>query len=421
VATGDLWVRAKGLYDQLFPVDSPRRKSGPWVVGGLLLVILLLGKCAVSSVNDKVSALSAARAEETRVRTTGVLVVTSNRPEATVEATPVAAAGAPAADSVKGAPGQALSNLKPGKYAVTLRAEGWPDARGEVDVPPGRQTDVTVNFKGGSLRLETDPAGATVKLGGALLGKTPLVIPLLPPGEVLLSLEYPAWPAMPYKAAITEGQEAAARVRLPHGKLTVESFPTGATVLLGRQTLGKTPLTVDRLPVGAKKLVLQMKDFPPLEVAFTVVDGETANLRPVLGLAFPVLDPAELLRAVWVPDDSRTARAFAGIYRPKNDVVKNIHRELFYNRWQNKIYRYAGVVKSQDASGRVEFAEEKSELSRYRVIAQLKSTPAAGATSAKGSTRTLYGRLTAAEEPTLLGRVITLELSDAEFLPEGTP
>lgn len=422
------WNKAKAAYDRLFPPESPQRKAGPWVVTAAVLIVLLLAKCAVSSAGDKIAAVSHARAEEKRVRTTGVLLVKSNRPEATVEAARLASADDPSTARVNGALGQAMPNLAPGKYAVKLHAEGWPDALGEVDVPPGQQTEATVNFKAGSLRLDSIPSGATVRLGKAVLGKTPLLIPQLPPGENSLSLEYPFWPVRFLKTTITENVEATETVRLPHGKLTVESFPAGATVLQGKRSLGQTPLVLEHAPAGPMKLTLQAKGFPPMEISATVADGGEARVSPALGSVFPMLDPAELLRAVWLPDDSTVNRATTGIYRPKNDVVKNLRREWLYNGWLNKVYRYSGPVKSHDvASGRVEFAEQRSELSRYRVLAQVRPgtksplPPRKDAKDKEPVVLTLYGHLTAVEEPAWPGRVITLELTEAEFLPDPTP
>jgi hypothetical protein len=425
-------AKAKALYDGLFPPESPQRKAGPWVVFAAILIILLLGKCAVSTAGNKIAAASQARAEEKRVRTTGVLIVKSNRPEATVEATRLVSADDAATDRAQGALSQKLSNLTPGKYAVTVRAEGWPDAHGEVDVPAGQPTEVTLLFKSGSLRLDTIPSGATVRFGKTPLGKTPLVVPQLPPGENSLSLEYPGWPVRLLKTTITENVESAETVRLPHGKLTVESAPTGATVLQGKRSLGVTPLVLERAPAGNLKLTLQAKGFPPMEISPLVVDGEEVKVRPALGSVFPVLDPAELLRAVWIAIDATRAagipNATTGIYRPKNDVVKNLHRERLYNGWQHKFYRFSGAIKSYDAAtGRVEFAEQKSELSRYRVLAQVRPgtpspvPPKKDPKDKEPVVLTLYGRLSAVEEPSWPGRVITFELTDADFLPETTP
>lgn len=421
-------ARAKAAYDRLFPPESPQRKAGPWVIIAAVLIVLLVAKCAVSSAGEKISAVTQARAEEKRVRTTGVLVVKSNRPEATVEAVRLASAADPSTDRVTGALGQAFPNLTPGKYAVKLHAEGWPDALGEVDVPPGQQTEVTVNFKAGSLRLETVPAGATVKLGKTLLGKTPLLIPQLPPGENALSLEYPSWPAMPHQVNITENQEAAVSVRLPHGRLVVDSFPAGATVVLQGKAYNKTPLFFDPIAAGSHKVTVQAKGFPPMEVSVTVTDGTETKIRPILGTAFPLLDPAALLSAVWLPDDSPEARVTTGLYKARNDVVKNLRRDWLYNGWLNKVYRYSGAIKSYDAAtGRVEFAEQKSDLARYRVVAFVKpgtTSPVPARKDAKDKepvVLALYGGLTDVDEPAWPGRVITLELTGAEFLPDPTP
>lgn len=421
-------AKAKAAYDRLFPPESPRRKAGPWVVIAAVLIVLLVAKCAVSSAGDKISAVSQTIAEEKRVRTTGVLLVKSNRPEATVEATRLASADDPSTDRVNGTLGQALPNLTPGKYTVKLRAEGWPDALGEVDVPPGQQTEATVNFKAGALRLETVPAGATVKLGKTVLGKTPLLVPQLPPGENSLSLEYLSWPAVPHQVTITENQETAATVRLPHGRLVVDSFPAGATVVLQGKAYNKTPLFFDPIAVGPHKLTLQLKNFPPMEISADVADGAETKVRPILGTAFPLLDPAALLSAVWLPDDSNVARITTGLYKPRNDVVKNLRRDWLYNGWLNKTYRYSGPIKAYDAAtGRVEFAEQKSDLARYRLVALVKPgtpSPVPPRQDPKDKTPVvlaLYGRLTDVDEPAWPGRVITLELTDAEFLPDGTP
>ena len=127
-------------------------------------------------------------------QTTGRLTVKSNRANTTIEALRTPAAGEAATAVVhgndEGAAEQGLGALPPGKYALTAHSEGWPDIRQDVTVDAGRTTEVTVNFKSGSLRLDSDPTGAIVRLGTTTIGKTPLVIPpKLPPGVCQLSLE----------------------------------------------------------------------------------------------------------------------------------------------------------------------------------------------------------------------------------------
>lgn len=425
----DLGTKLTAYYNILFTPGSPHRRYGPLIVAVAVLFFLLLGKCAITAAFTKSPEQIKAAQAKHLAETTGTLVVKSNRPNTMLEAMPVPAAPEAAVKGAEeGAAEQTLAALPPGKYTLTARSEGWPDLKQDVQVDAARTTEVTFHFKSGALKLDTDPTGTTVRLGKLVLGKTPLLIPQLPAGECQLTLEYQSWAAVPYKTVITENQETAATVHLPHGKLTVDSVPAGATVVLEHRSYQKTPLFFDPISAGPKKVTLQMKDFPPLEVSVTVVDGEETKIRPALGTAFPVLDPAELLRAVWLPDDSTVLRATTGIYRPKNDVVKNLRREWLYNVWLRKIYRLSGPVKSYDAaSGRLEFAEQKSELARYRVVAQVKAgtkspvPPKKDPKDKEPVVLAVYGRLTAVEEPAWPARVITFELSDADFLPEETP
>lgn len=91
-----------------------------------------------------------------------------------------------------------------------------------------------------------------------------------------------------------------------------------------------------------------------------------------------------------------------------------------------KQYRFSGIVKSYNReTGQIEFAEEKSDLSKYRVLVQL-SVEARGdkdlaAQLTKGATVALYGRLVAVEEPEWPAKFITIEFSAAEALPGGLP
>lgn len=358
-------------------------------------------------------------------KTTGRLVAKSNLSNVTIAATRLAAPGDVTTANFSGTTDQALSGLPAGKYAVIAHAEGWPDVREEAVVDAERTTELMINFKGGSLRLDSDPAGATVRLGTAVLGRTPLVVPQLPPGACQLSLEYPSWPAVLFKTTITENVESTGSVRFPYGKVTVETTPAGTTVSLGKRVLGQTPLTMEQFPAGTRKLTLQARDFPPLDVSVTLEDHGEVKLHPALGAAFPALDPAALLRAFWVPDNpdliAPPTDGVTGPFQSRNGIVKNINRKRLFEVSMNRRYRFSAMIKAYDqASGRIEFAEQESELSKYRVLAILsagaRSDPDVTAQLVKGASFTLYGRLTAVEEPRWPSKIIMIELSAAEPL-----
>lgn len=362
-------------------------------------------------------------------KTTGRLLVKSNRANTLIEATRIVPADAPAPTPIagidEGAAEQALAGLMPGTYTVTARSPGWPDVRAEAKIEAGLTTEIAIHFKSGSLRLESLPTGATVKKSGAILGKTPLVVHDLPPGDLDLTLEYPLWPVLPFKTTITEERETAATARLPHGRLIIESVPAGATVLFSGRTLGQTPLTIERFQAGTKKLTLQSPDFPALELSVTIEDGGEVRLSPLLSAAFPLLDPAAFLRAIWVEtpkeDPEKIAPAFNPTtgFRSRNGIVRNLHRRKLFEDWLRRPYRFTGTVKSYNRdTGQIEFAEQRSELSRYRVYAQLSASARGNQAFAdqltKGATIELYGKLSAVEEPTSASSYISIEFIESE-------
>jgi hypothetical protein len=107
-----------------------------------------------------------------------------------------------------------------------------------------------------------------------------------------------------------------------------------------------------------------------------------------------------------------------GPFQPKNEIVRNLNRKRLHEAWLHKRYCYSATIKSYDRdSGQIEFAEDKCELSKYRVLAQLspeaRKDPNLATQLAKGATLDLYGQLVAVEEPRWPFKVITFELSAA--------
>lgn len=416
------------LFDSLFPPGSVQRRFSYIILPAGLILILFLGKCAVASSSFKRAPEPGRESEpehESELTPTGRLLVKSNLADANVEAKRIPAPGEEKTVAAVGTAEQTLPSLRPGKYAVTARADGWPDAHAEVEVEVGHTAEVVLNFKSGSLRLDSDPTGAVVRRGAVVLGRTPLAIPKLPPGECQLSVEYPGWPVASYTTTIADGVESTGLVRLPQGRLTVETTPPGATVLLAKRTLGQTPLTLEHFPVGTSKVLVQAKDFPLLEVTVTMVDRGDIRIHPTLGSAFPALDPVALFRTVWIADDpDRAAPPLEGVsgpYQSQNGIVRNLNRKRLFETWMHKRYSYTAIVKSYDrASGLVEFAEQSSDLSKYRVLAKIttesRNDPELNAQLVKGATFGLYAMLSAVEEPRWPSKVITLELSSAEPL-----
>jgi len=402
-----------------FPPGSPVRRYGPigLAVVALLFLMLIVGMC---------SSKPSSRKGAPDPKKTARLVIKTNRPDTTVEATRVPDTDSPAADTFRANGAEpSVAGLPPGKYTVTSRSTGWPDIKQEVAVAAGQTAEVAVKFKSGSLRLDSVPTGAEVRWGELELGKTPLVIPSLPTGEVPLTLVLAAWPNLPFKASIAEGVETAQTVRFPYGRLVVETTPAGATVQLETRLVGKTPLTLEQVPAGITKVTLRADDYTPMAFNVTVPDQAEAKLTQVLVSSIPVLDPPALLAAVWVEtaadDPNRLAPSFRDTtgYQSRNGIVKNLNRKKLVEDWLTKRFRFTGTVKSYDRdTGKIDFLDLSNDLAKYHVTATLSISSRQNkdvvALLVKGATFALLGKLDAVEEPRWPAKTISIELISAD-------
>jgi hypothetical protein len=101
-----------------------------------------------------------------------------------------------------------LSDVPPGSHRVELLLEGFRPWRGTAVVREGHIENLLVTLRHlpaqevGAARIETDPPGACVKLGGVLLRqKTPLALDRLAPGTYPLEITRPD--SRPWKGELT--------------------------------------------------------------------------------------------------------------------------------------------------------------------------------------------------------------------------
>jgi hypothetical protein len=123
----------------------------------------------------------------------------------------------------------------------------------------------TTAATGGSLRVESDPAGADVRLNGQPRGVTPLLL-TVPAGEYKLTVQHgAAIKEMPVSVSkgvatvhhITWTDPPAAPVEKGH--LSVGTDPVGGIVIVDGVTRGAAPLTLRDLPVGAHRVVVRAR------------------------------------------------------------------------------------------------------------------------------------------------------------------
>ena len=117
---------------------------------------------------------------------------------------------------------------------------------------------------GGSLRIESDPAGAEVRLNGAAKGKTPLSLSV-PAGSYSLSVRNGS-NIKELPVSVTNGAttvhhitwaDTPALAPAETGSLSVATDPPGGDVMVDGQPRGAAPLTLRDLPVGQHRVAVR--------------------------------------------------------------------------------------------------------------------------------------------------------------------
>jgi len=143
-----------------------------------------------------------------------------------------------------------------------------------------------------SLRVESDPAGASVWIDGSFRGRAPLEIPYLLPGKRELRVQATGYEDVlrtielsPYERELQQLSLSA----VPEDLLTVNSEPDGAAVYDGSEWLGITPLSVQK-PQTSRRYLLRREGYLDLPV-YTGQDPETSIIAELLPAD---LDPAAM-------------------------------------------------------------------------------------------------------------------------------
>ena len=140
-----------------------------------------------------------------------------------------------------------------------------------------------------ALRFESVPAGAEVRLDGALLGQTPLTVDV-DAGRRTVSLIHPD--LRPWESVVTvkagEPQTVGpVQLGLPDGRLVVRSEPAGADVSVAGAYRGRTPVTLDLAPGAAHEVLVTRAGFAPVTRSVRLepraTDVLSLKLLPELG------------------------------------------------------------------------------------------------------------------------------------------
>ncbi len=141
----------------------------------------------------------------------------------------------------------AIINYIPcGVYNMTATSKGW-STNNQIIVVRGNTETNIIDFPYGAIDISSDPNGMTILVNGEQSGKSPVTLYEIKPG--------------PYSVLATDGindfitnikvgpkETVRCRYLFHYGTVQLSSIPSGATVIRRGKTVGKTPITLERVP-----------------------------------------------------------------------------------------------------------------------------------------------------------------------------
>ncbi len=131
----------------------------------------------------------------------------------------------------------------------------------------------------GTLKVDSRPTGAEVKVDGQVRGTTPLSLPLQP-GAHVIEIAAGSEPRV-IPVTVSAGETLSQYVELAGasalGRLSIASTPTGANVLVNGQPRGVTPLDLPDIEPGEHEVVLEL-DGRRVRQAVSVTGGATTTV-----------------------------------------------------------------------------------------------------------------------------------------------
>ena len=146
-----------------------------------------------------------------------------------------------------------------------------------------------------TLVVQTEPSDAEVLLGDQLIGRTPLQLADLSPGEYDLKIQHPLYETLEVPGqSLVSGEVARVERTLVRatGALQVETDPPGAWVELdGARLAEATPVTLEQLPTGPVQLLLGAEGYATAAVDATVPRDDVGTVEFTLepSIAFGTL------------------------------------------------------------------------------------------------------------------------------------
>ncbi|MCX7009472.1 MAG: PEGA domain-containing protein [Kiritimatiellaeota bacterium] len=158
-----------------------------------------------------------------------------------------------------------LYDLAVGDHSVVLRTEGYQTRKLALAikdrVPQLLKTDLSSDSA--TVKISSEPVGASVLLNGATRGTTPCTIDRIPSGTVDIEIVLKGYEHHRSQIVLKAGDivDVPAPLKAIPASLTVHSIPEQARIYVNNQFRGEAPIVLTNLPPGEFRLRAEKRGF----------------------------------------------------------------------------------------------------------------------------------------------------------------
>ena len=169
-----------------------------------------------------------------------------------------------------------LTDLDIGDHAVLLRTEGYQARKLDLPIKDRVPIKLTTDLSSDSatLKVSSEPVGASVLLNGAPRGTTPCTIDRIPSGTVDVEITLKGYAKHRSQIVLKAGDVIdvpAPLVAVP-AELTIHSIPEKARIYVNNQFRGEAPVVLKNLTPGEYRLRAEKRGFE--------TDARNVTLKP---------------------------------------------------------------------------------------------------------------------------------------------
>jgi len=170
--------------------------------------------------------------------------------------------------------------LPEGRYLFNAVAPGYRECFLLQDLTAGvKKITLPLQPVQGAALIMSNPAGANVLRKGEPLGRTPVVLRDLPPGEQSVQVELPGYASRTLNWTVVDERplQLLAELESNSGRIQLNSNPAGASVFVNGKQEGQTPVVIEK-PEGRYLIRIEFAGYQPEQKSVSLPRGGVSDL-----------------------------------------------------------------------------------------------------------------------------------------------